>query len=87
MKIEVTAEDIRVGWRSDCCRCPVALAIRRALDLGECDVEVIPDLVVISRRAAPVATYDLPNMAFEFVLRFDGHAWVEPFTFELDIQP
>jgi hypothetical protein len=93
MKIEVTADDIKVGKPGMAAQCPVALAVQRAV--GKCFVTVAQDVsvytestfgVMRSRRA------DLPGIAKDFIRAFDrefysgAHAGM-PFTFELDLEP
>ena len=82
LRIEVTQEDIDGGMRRSCGGCPIALAVRRALgpshaayvSAGAIDVFAGPP-------QKHLASYDLPNAAYTFVLDFDNRLYVQPFRF------
>lgn len=81
MKIEVTDDDIRQGTKGNCVRCPVALAIERALgkDLAF-EPWVVGDAAWVGLRRCT-----LPRKARNWIRRFDRELSVAPFTFDLDI--
>lgn len=86
MRIEVTAEDIERGMQSNACRCPVALAITRAVG-REAFVSI-----GLARFGSPFRddggrSFDvkLPDSATEFYQRFDQYKAVAPFSFDLDL--
>jgi hypothetical protein len=84
-KIEVTQDDINNGIRNDCDRCPVALAISRALPA--CRVSVYPDEVEIVRQPGVISQHEPPSEVTTFVNRFDNPsniAVISPFSFEMD---
>lgn len=92
MKITVTQEDIREGARANCLKCPIALALERALKpLLELDiwyrVQVNEDNVEITNTGAESGRFAalLPEEAEEFIRRFDNRQPVEPFEFELNL--
>lgn len=78
MVIEVTEEDILLGKREDCYKCPVARAVERAT--GEpCSVR------------GGYITFDEGQLRYPisvgaFTLRFDRGWMVTPFTFEIDYE-
>ena len=88
--VEVTQADIDTGEQKNCARCPVALAVMRAMPGVE--VEVVPGKAWILPPDTPEARrwYDwepcpLPDKARDFVWRFD-QGWVaKPFTFDLEV--
>lgn len=84
--ITVTADDIAAGMPGSNCRCPIALAIRRALPWL-----TAPGLPVVQLYAveladgldAPLAA--LPDEAATFIEDFDHGGLVVPFAFDLEI--
>jgi hypothetical protein len=91
--VNVTAHDIANGRKKDCYKCPVALALMRALEAVN-DIKV--KTVSVGNGAAQItlvysdhmSTYSwpqLPDAAADFVWRFDNFRVVEPFSFELEI--
>lgn len=89
-KINVTAEHIENGKTSDCCLCPLALAIK----------SVVNDAVIVMVGTTAVTldgpacgsspgyhTEYLPTAARFFVSQFDKGFEVSPFSFELYIRP
>ena len=87
MIVEVTGEDIAKGLAGIPEACPVALALHRIR--GVRTGEVWPDQILLVTRAGRVIHYDTPRRVCEFVIAFDIHGSdkVEPFAFELDIDP
>lgn len=81
-KIDVTLDDIAHGERSECSRCPIALAIKR-----ECDDAIALDVgaeeVDITYACRTRARGLLPPEAQKFVEAFDGGNPVSPFSFEI----
>ena len=78
MKIIVTEEDIIKGVPNHKCKCPIALAVKRA---GFKDVYVHKKAITIGDHRQ-----DLPEEAKIFVGMFDqymGAQYVEPFEFEI----
>lgn len=73
IEVHVTADDIAHGRRSDCTRCPVALAVGRAM--GEpCNVTAY-SIYTESRIALT------PPAAARFIEAFDDLVDVKPFSF------
>lgn len=81
MQIEVTSEDIENGQPCDGWKCPVHLALWRATgqkwNVLSCYARTISP--------APVVV-GLPREARLFILKYDNHEHIEPFTFEFPIQ-
>ena len=85
MKIRVTREDIDNGEAGDCDRCPVALALLRhtnadEVTVGNCGVDIFHDSGLVVDYGV-----DLPEVARDFIKKFDTGRDVEPFEFEVDI--
>lgn len=80
--VEVTEKDIAEGEGKDCFRCPVAIAIRRAVgnpvSVGMVLFKVIGD-------AGKSFTGRLPECASNLVRSFDAFGEVKPISFPLDI--
>ena len=76
--VDVTELDIHSGHPSDSMRCPIAIALRRAV--GREVVDVYGTYCEVRGRRA-----DLPVPARVFVSRYDDGDPVGPLTFELDI--
>ncbi len=80
-RIDVTAEDIAKGEAGSSARCPVALALQRAISKP---VAVSKTYVYIS--GYNLSTVMLPSEASEFIGKFDrNHEPVKPFTFHIEI--
>lgn len=76
MKIEVTQEDIKAGRKTECTRCPIALAIKRKVGYT---------MSVGTRVCGSLDNeFQLPKIAQDFISNFDHGNPVEPFTFELE---
>ena len=84
MKISVTEDDISSGATQDCEKCPIALAISRAVGM---DVKVgrWSCFLPVRDKGEDVTMVNLPAAATRFITNFDGLWHVEPFEFELDI--
>ena len=83
--VEVKREDIDAGVRNDCDKCPVALAINRALNVNNVAVyeEGMLDMYVVGYSGWLIP---LPISARDFIVGFDlGHG-VDPFSFELVLE-
>jgi hypothetical protein len=84
MKITVTREDIRAGIQRDCERCPVALAIKRAINEN---VIVLPAGFY---KTDHTGFRYFPENTYRWIRRYDKLwrplRWLlcRPFTFELD---
>ena len=87
MRIDVTADDIRRGERCTTDRCPVALAIRRAVP--DAMILVTPTYVIVSTPAwkLNLLDEDMPAGVRAFVLSFDRCTMMypppAPFSFDL----
>jgi hypothetical protein len=84
LKIEVTAEDIQNGMPGWCGKCPVALAVRRALG-GFVKREVASVGVSYAAVYVDSRIHMLPSDARMFVQNFDEGEPVEPFDFEIEV--
>jgi hypothetical protein len=91
ISIQVTEEDIKKGKRKDACACPIALALRRLLPrryhahvskrfISGCDgpMNNQPTRGGKVRYCLDVKT---PDVARDFIKRFDRGLLVEPFEF------
>jgi len=81
--IRVTQEHIVRGKRADCGKCPVALAV---LDSGFQSVRV-DGCSVQAYNSFGLRKRQLPLAVEQWVCRFDFGAHVEPFEFNLDLDP
>lgn len=94
-KIEVTAEDIRLGKRGECGSCPVARATKRALTaasgLATLSVAAFPSTIEVSDVRDPdedfmgLGWFDPPLKASKFIWNFDAGKPVKPFSFYLNV--
>lgn len=83
VRIEVRSRDIARGRRYDPCRCPIAIAVRRALDL---DREAFVSVEVGRRRIILESTdCSFPDDARDWAGQFDDGQPVAPFAFSLDL--
>ena len=83
IRVRVTQEHINGGTRNDCGCCPVALAL---IDmLYEC-VRVDATHIEI-RIGTSVRGFLTPLEVAIFVRKYDGGEEVEPFEFELELEP
>jgi len=85
IEIDVTTEDIKLGRKGDCGKCPIALAICRALQC-KCSVNSI-SVNLFFPNQDPIRVY-LPSTASNFVFTFDHiiKGEVKPFKFVLDLE-
>ncbi len=79
MKIEVTEDDIRNGKSYDCMTCPIALALSRAFK-ESLHVRATPFSLFVDN---PPRIFNPPQSVVAFMVDFDMHHPVQPFTFEL----
>ena len=79
--IHVTQQDIDLGQRDKCKRCPIALAMQRTFP--NLDASVYTTDVWLSKHGFIV----LPHEARRFIYRFDAddRENIRPFSFELDL--
>lgn len=79
MKIEITVDDIALGQRLSCLKCPIALAMKRKTNKF---LAVLNTAVRIEG-----SSYLLPTVAQQFIVDFDsGCRPVGPFSFELEVK-
>ena len=79
MKIIVTQEDIDRGEPTECGRCPVARAIKRAT--GRKRLKVWTAMVIISQKR-----FSLSQRVTDFIYAFDNAEPVKPFSFSLPLE-
>jgi len=81
INIEVTQADIDKGERRSFCKCPVALAIKRAVTPG---LEVYVGQGAITLRNDGGLWFDTQSISVQdFVVDFDFGRQVKPFSFPL----
>lgn len=81
MLVEVTQEDIDDGSPGDCHLCPIARALARMHGQSpEVSDFFVHDARVVIRDGGHII---LPEVATEFIKRFDGWQPVQPFSFDL----
>ena len=85
MLVTVTAEDIKNGQEGVCSSCPIALAVIRAS--GKKNASVVPGAFGCGDTdpnfpGKQWKRYSMPDVATDFVRRFDTGLSVEPFIFE-----
>ena len=85
MQIDVTYFDIQRGKRTKSNACPVALAIKRAVD-SHWLVSVIPGNAHFYGSIA-VENRSLPRQVTEFIEAFDAGNIVAPISFEIEDLP
>lgn len=78
MKIEITAEDIKNGVRSNLFRCPLALALSRALG-----TQAIIHRCIIPDATKPCQWGVTPPEVLEWLRDYDDGFEVLPFSFEM----
>ena len=87
--ITVTQEHIDHGKQRVCDDCPIALAILEGVP-GLLNAEVMnPDLgfVLLLDNDGGAVTLELPQVARDFICRFDAGLDVSPFTFTAEVRP
>lgn len=83
MIIKVTQDDIDKGQPYNCNRCPIALALMRELKINEVEVDGSKaDYIVTINNERIWYGIELPQDAFNFVMRFDEGENVGPIAFE-----
>lgn len=83
MLVEVTQEDINMGVKKDCHRCPIARAISRTLGTIPDNISVIPNSVDIFH--PKFLTSYFPDSVRVFIQNYDHNkSLVRPFEFELE---
>lgn len=82
MIIQVTQADIDKGVRCSCARCPIALALSRALKI---DVQTDGHIFWF-KEFLDSNIYRLPTTVARFVEKFDAKEAVEPLSFEIDLE-
>jgi hypothetical protein len=88
MLINVTQEHINNGIPTKCGLCPVALAINDVLNNTYYHAYVYHNEIDIANNSFAVKqSFDLPESVKLFINKFDKNLPVEPFKFELDIDP
>jgi len=81
MIVKVTQEDIDSGLKSNCCECPIALAMKRISSMPSVG-RLYASCSVNSVRYWGV----LPLAAKEFIHLFDDGFPVKPFEFEINFE-
>lgn len=84
MKIEVTKKDILNGERCNNCFCPVALAIKRAMN-NELKHLSVNYKEVWYQTNENVVVSELPVEAIKFINDYDNEQPVKPFNFTLKV--
>ena len=82
--IQMTQEDIDEGRVGACKNCPVARAINRYLKPGAY-ASVAPSSIAILYSGSLVARCSSPEVASDFIFKFDGGGNPDPVFFNLDI--
>ncbi len=87
LNVRVTEEDIERGIAEDCERCPVALALNRALadELTRANLQVSIDggTILFCSGATLVRTVCAPACVRDFIFDFDGGDYTGPFEFTI----
>lgn len=79
LTVEVTAADIKGGFREQCRSCPIALAASRVGNRPS-----VGRLWVHFGDSPNFIRYNLPDVARAFVDAFDAAVPVKPFTFTME---
>lgn len=79
MTVQVTAEDIQHGKRTDCFGCPIYRAIRQILIVNY-SLFVCSSYIMITTDIGQQVVMDLPHSAREFIKKFD--TWIDVSSFE-----
>ena len=86
MKIKVTPKHIVKGFEESVTHCPIALALKDALDIDDNDtldtVRVTVELLHVWKGGTR-RTYKVTGVMERFILRFDEGLSVKPKTFEV----
>lgn len=88
LRVHVTRDDIQRGVPMDACRCPVALAVNRAVDILGFEAAVSAYLMTLSVDGEQRFYFcTTPDIASSFLIEFDqGKASGEPFEFDLSFR-
>lgn len=78
IEINVTQEDINKGIKSDCSKCPIALAANRVIPNGALAVGGASITYWNEKEAISIL---LPEIALKFIRDFDSGRKVKPFSF------
>jgi hypothetical protein len=84
LHVEVTAEDIEKGVCQDSDSCPIALAVHRLPGIEEVCVD---NDVLWVRTAEGKLASGMPAEAAKFVDSFDNRGAVQPFSFDIEVEP
>jgi hypothetical protein len=84
MRVEVTQADIDAGEPHACDRCPVALAVLRAMRDDADEVAVAANIISCYRDNVEI-TFSMPRTVRVFVKAFDDGEPVSPFAFDLPV--
>lgn len=82
VKIDITWGDINQGRKKNCERCPVALAILRALKIEK---HVFVGGTNVTIPSLGFNSFAFPEEVTRFIENFDSWRHVEPFSFILEI--
>lgn len=87
IKVNVTQKDIDTGLRDNCKDCPIAKAISRTKFGKEHSVDVRKGYISYFKIGVTGLNQhrNLPEKAYNFILRFDGHGTVKPFKFTMEL--
>lgn len=93
VKIRVTKKDIEAGQKSDCKKCPIARAARRALHrmvyvaYGEIYSMVLVENLTGKEyyQSSGEVLCELPKRASAFIGRFDSRRPCKPFEFNVKV--
>ena len=82
MKVKVTERDIKNGQRGSDSHCPIALALRRQTHKK---VSVMyTNCYIKNKPVRPMDRYHIPDIAADFIGKFDHCEEVQPFEFEIE---
>lgn len=81
--INVTADDIKKGFKGSCCSCPIALAAGRVLKHTQ--IVVPGGHITVWQKQFIYKTYSLTKKAKKFILDFDSGKNVKPFKFRTSV--
>lgn len=88
--VEVMQHDIDKGYRVSCTRCPVALAVSRALGVSFEEggyAHVAKDISVHDPKNRRILRWSTPSSVRMFIGEFDTGGSPPPFTFILSANP
>lgn len=84
VRVRVTQEDIDAGVRDDCNRCPLALAVMRAVPQAKMAVVTYASVKLVMD-ATTLVTAKLPDRATLAIVEFDSSGTMSPFEFDLPL--